>query len=125
MSAYTKTVLCLADSRRFPGSCVAGKEFSNGKIGGWIRPVDSANQGTISENDKLYEDGSHAQLLDIVEIPLQKPVPHLHHQEDHEIDASEYWEKKNRATWEQVHGQGSRTTMVRRGPQLSWPKRQG
>jgi len=47
-------------------------------------------------------DQSHAELLDIVQIPLLNPAPHLHHQEDHQIDAEQYWEKKGRATWTDV-----------------------
>ena len=50
----------------------------------------------------MYQGGLHADLLDIVKVPLQAAKPHLHHQEDHQIHASSYWEKAGRATWENV-----------------------
>lgn len=68
----------------------------------WVRPINSAHGGAISDYDKIYEDKSHAELLDIVTIVLEKPVPHLHHQEDHQIDPKKYWVKTGRATWQQV-----------------------
>jgi len=52
----------------------------------------------------MYKDKSHADLLDIVKIPLVKPTPNLHHKEDHQIDADGYWEKVGRATWPQIVG---------------------
>ena len=102
MANYDKTILCLANSRRPGGTCFAGKELIGSKLAGWIRPVNSAHQGAISAQDRLYNGGSHAELLDKVTVTLQKPAPHLHHQEDHQIDASKYWVKISRATWNEV-----------------------
>jgi hypothetical protein len=50
---YTKTILCLANSRRRGGRCVAGKEFANNSAGPWILPVNVQNQSAISEIDEL------------------------------------------------------------------------
>jgi hypothetical protein len=99
---YVKAVLCLANSRRPGGRCFAGKEFANGKTGSWIRPVNAANGNAISEEDRQYQDGTQADLLDIVKIWMQTPQPHAHHQEDHQILADHYWEKSGRATWAQI-----------------------
>ena len=102
MGNYKKTIVCLANSRRPGGTCFAGKEFAGGTASDWVRPINGTNGGAISGRDRLYIDQSLAELLDIVKIPLLAPVPHLHHQEDHQINAKEYWEKTGRATWQDV-----------------------
>jgi hypothetical protein len=102
MSTYHKTILCLANSRRPGGTCFAGKEFAGGKSSGWIRPTNAAHGGAVSADDRLYPDRSHAELLDIVKVPLRAAKPHLHHQEDHQIDARYSWEKAGRAKWNNV-----------------------
>jgi hypothetical protein len=112
MSPYHKTILCLANSRRPGGTCFAGKEFAGGKSSGWIRPVNAAHGGAVSANDRIYQDGSHAELLDIVKVPLQAAKPHLHHQEDHQIDARSFWQKAGRANWQNV----TEATDVIQGP---------
>jgi hypothetical protein len=82
---YEKTILCLANSRRPGGRCFAGKEFANGATGPWIRPINAANSDAISEEDRTYQNGALADVLDIVTIPMQGPRPRAHHQEDHQI----------------------------------------
>jgi hypothetical protein len=102
MAAYEKTILCLANSRRPGGTCFAGKEFANGASSHWVRPINASNGGAISGQDRLYADHSHAELFDIVKVPLVTPKPHLHHKEDHQIDSKVFWEKTGRATWDDV-----------------------
>ncbi|WP_316235311.1 MULTISPECIES: dual OB domain-containing protein [unclassified Bradyrhizobium] len=99
---YTKTILCLANSRRPGGKCVAGKEFENGNTGVWIRPVNTPNDNAISDADAQYKDGTSADLLDIVLVSMSDAVPSHHQTENHQIDAGFYWTKKGRATWEQI-----------------------
>lgn len=102
MKPYKKTIMSLANSRRPGGTCFAGREFASGKSYGWIRPINSAHNGAISDQDRLYKDGSHADILDIVSIALLEPKPNQHHQEDHQIKSDEYWQKIGRATWQDV-----------------------
>jgi len=104
MGTYHKTILCLANSRRPKGTCFAGKEFAAGETANWIRPVNASNGGAVSDHDRLYKDNSHADVLDIVRIPLKQPKPNLHHKEDHEIQDDQFWEKVGRATWPQIVG---------------------
>jgi hypothetical protein len=99
---YTKTILCLANSRRPGGRCVAGKEFENGKAGQWLRPINADNHSAISEVDLRYEGGESADVLDVIAIPMLKSAPHDHHREDHQITPDFYWEKIGRASWQQV-----------------------
>ena len=40
-----KRIVCLANSRKRGGRCVAGKELlADGRAGGWIRPVSAARK---------------------------------------------------------------------------------
>jgi hypothetical protein len=34
-----KRIVCLANSRKMSGRCLAGRELINGLPGGWVRPV--------------------------------------------------------------------------------------
>jgi hypothetical protein len=100
---YEKTIICLANSRKPPsGRCIAGKEFSDDSVGGWVRPVSSRPGHEVSEEERKYKGGRRAQLLDIVTVPLLKPSPVLHQVENHILAAEYYWEKIGVASWDQV-----------------------
>ena len=93
--AYTKTIVCLANSIRPGGSCVAGKEVSaEGGFGAWIRPVNAQNDDAILPEDQKFADGGHAQVLDVISIPLLEHTPNQHQQENHAINIGKTWEKK-------------------------------
>jgi hypothetical protein len=100
--SYNKTILCLANSRKMSGRCLAGKEVVQEHFGGWIRPVSDRQYEEISEEDRRYEDGKYANLIDIIIIPMIKPLPKSYQSENHLIDANYYWERVGRATWDQV-----------------------
>jgi hypothetical protein len=100
---HRRTVLCLANSRKPPsGRCVAGKEFANQGFGPWIRPVSSRPGHEISEEERQFEDGTSAQVLDIVEIPLLEARALSYQTENHLIDEHRYWTKRGSASWAQV-----------------------
>ena len=101
---YRKTILCLANSWRPHGSCVAAKVFDKGKAGAWLRPVNSANENAISKADLQYEDGAFADVLDIVSVPFIEPRPEGHQTENEHIDPDYYWIKRGDATWADVTG---------------------
>lgn len=102
MSRYEKTIVCLANSRKISGRCVAGKTFSNGRFGEWIRPVSSRATGEVSEEERQYEDGSDPKLLDVISIPMTRHAPHAYQQENHVIDPGFYWQRTGRVTWNQL-----------------------
>ena len=89
---YLKRIICLANSRKMSGRCVAGLELEGGQISGWIRPVSSRPNGEILLYDQNLVDGSK-DLLDILEIPMLEPCPDGCQTENHLIDGEHYWEK--------------------------------
>ena len=51
-----KRIVCLANSRKLSGRCVAGREWSEKQgAGDWIRPVSERDNQAASENERQYE----------------------------------------------------------------------
>lgn len=99
---YTKTIVCLANSRKTTGRCIAGKQWQSGKPGEWVRPVSMRSTHEISEEELRYEDGSNPQLLDILKVPCNAPQPTNHQHENHVIDQDYYWVKVGTLPWENI-----------------------
>lgn len=97
-----KRIICLANSRKYLGRCVAGKEILTKGSGSWIRPVSARLSGEVSEEDRRYEDGSDPRVYDIIDIPLLKARPHLYQSENYLIDADMYWKKTGTISWEDL-----------------------
>ena len=94
-----ETIVCLANSRKISGRCIAGKRTSDNS---WFRPISNRAGHEISEFDRRYSDGKTAQLLDIIEIPCIEERPNGHQSENVLIDDRFYWNKKGRASWDDV-----------------------
>ena len=47
-----KRIVCLANSRKLNGRCLAGKEFGGKGVGTWIRPVGAREHGEVSEYER-------------------------------------------------------------------------
>ena len=101
--AYTKTIMCLANSRKISGRCIAGRELMDDQHGEWIRPVSSRKDREISEEERRYENGLRAGVGDIITINFLKPVPRDCHVEDHLIDDKYYWTKVGQLSWKTVN----------------------
>jgi hypothetical protein len=75
----TKTMVVLAISKKPGGRCLAGKElyWGNGawEVGSWIRPVWTETSGALPEAEMAFAMGRLPRLLEIIEIPLARPVP--------------------------------------------------
>lgn len=94
-----KRIVCLANSRKLNGRCIAGKELVGEGVKGWIRPVSDREHEEVSEYERQYEDGSDPRLLDILDVPLLQPRPKGYQQENWLLDPDHYWRKVGRATW--------------------------
>lgn len=94
--AVLKRIVCLANSRKFTGRCIAGKEREGGA---WIRPVSDRPSEEVSERERAYEDGSDPEVLDVIDVPLKHPHPKTYQSENWLLDPGCYWERVGRASW--------------------------
>ncbi len=63
-------LICLANSRKYSGRCIAGKEWNGRKPGRWVRPVGPGPRGELSVEDLRLTDGSFPRLLDVVRVSV-------------------------------------------------------
>lgn len=103
MAQIIKTMVCLANSRKLSGRCVAGREISNGQPKAWIRPVSNREHEEVSEYERQYQDGSDPKLLDIISVPLIEPKPKSYQTENWLLDPDYYWEKRGQASWDELN----------------------
>ena len=83
-------IICLANSRKYAGRCIAGKELTGDEVGAWIRPVSGASTGELSLQDIALPSGKMPNLLDIVTVPLREAVPHTYQSENHLIGGTRW-----------------------------------
>ena len=89
-----KRILCLANSRKPNGRCIAGKEvLCSAAAGLWIRPVSDREAGEVSECERQYEDGSDPRVLDVIDVPVRNAAPKRFQQENWLLDPECYWVK--------------------------------
>lgn len=98
-----KRIVCLANSRKLNGRCVAGIEITRGnKRVGWIRPVSAREHEEVSEYERQYQDGSDPRVLDVIDVPLIAPKPKVYQQENWLLDHNAYWQRVQRLTWDDL-----------------------
>jgi hypothetical protein len=88
-----KRMVCLANSRKLHGRCVAGRELINNQPAGWIRPVSDRQHEEVSEYERQYEDGTDPLVLDIIDVPLKQPRAKDSQPENWLLDPEHYWVK--------------------------------
>ena len=92
--AESKRIVCLANSRKQSGRCIAGRQWGVGNgLGKWIRPVSGRENQEVSEYERQYEDGSDPRVLDIIDVPVLKPQPDGYQTENWLLDPGFYWKK--------------------------------
>ncbi|MGW1016174.1 dual OB domain-containing protein [Streptomyces niveus] len=95
--ALVKTLVCLANSRKLLGRCVAG--MVDDDSGEWVRPVSARLSREVSDKERRYKDGTDPRVLDIVEVPLLRPLPHDFQSENWLLDPNYYWKKAGTIGW--------------------------
>lgn len=98
----TKKIICLANSRKLNGRCIAGLEIGSGTPARWIRPVGAREHEGVSEYDRRYEDGTDPRVLDIINVPLLDPRPHTYQSENWLLNPEIYWGKVGHVSWSQL-----------------------
>jgi hypothetical protein len=92
--ALTKRIVCLANSFKKGGSCIAGRELIADRLGGWIRPVSDRPTAEVRNSES-----GNPKLLDILDVPILRAEPRHHQTENHVIDASQRWVKAGELPW--------------------------
>lgn len=91
-----KRFVCLANSRKPGGRCVAGIELAEDKKLGWIRPT---RQGGLRDWDCRYPDGTALSARDLVAVSLVGPQPTGFQQENWLVSAALDWCKLGKVEW--------------------------
>ena len=99
MSTSTvKRIVCLANSRKPGGRCIAGKEIlEDGQIGRWVRPVSARPTEEVSQLERQYGkygNGGEPQILNVIDIPVISHRPKDHQREN--------WLLNPRIRWSQI-----------------------
>lgn len=89
---YTRTIVCLANSWKSSGRCIAGKIVDGADAGAWFRPISDRQTHEISEEERRYANGKSPQVLEVIRIPCLAAEPLQHQPENHRIDAGRHWE---------------------------------
>lgn len=100
--AIIKRIVCLANSRKLQGRCIAGCEITEGDRAFWIRPVSDREHEEVSEYERQYEDGSDPAVMDIIDVPLIEHRPKGCQQENWLINADAYWVKVGTLSWDEL-----------------------
>jgi hypothetical protein len=88
-----KRIICLANSRKRGGRCVAGVELVDEEPAGWIRPISAHDHEAVPSEEREYENGGDPQILDVIDVPVLKPVPSAFQTENWRLDPKYYWAK--------------------------------
>jgi hypothetical protein len=87
---YTRNLVILANSIKFTGHCIAGKDLNTGD---WVRLINN-HPGPFSNTDlnRLYGDPEGPSLLSCIKISFQEKVP-LYYQPENEVITGDPWKK--------------------------------
>ncbi|MFH1318461.1 MAG: hypothetical protein ABIH71_05550 [Candidatus Omnitrophota bacterium] len=79
---FYQEIICLANSRKLKGRCVAGKNCKTRK---WIRPVSSSETGELTIDQIMYESKIVPEILDIIRVPCSCAKPTFYQCENVEV----------------------------------------
>jgi hypothetical protein len=102
--AYFYEIVCLANSRKHSGRCIAGKILGGPQAGEWVRPVSRRPTAEISELERRFKNGASPVVRDILKVPLKTKAAHPYQPENHMIDGRFYWSATGRMEWGGIAG---------------------
>jgi hypothetical protein len=85
-------IVCLANSRKMRGRCVAGLRVDTGT---WLRPVSDESDGALYPRHYEFSDGTEAAVLDVVSLQVVDPQPAPHQPENWRLAAGR-WRRTGR-----------------------------
>lgn len=95
LSMPSMKFVVLAKSVKHKKFCVAGKLFSNGVIGDWVRPINPATDtDALTHNNIEYFNKEHPEMFHITSFNYLRNVPHQIQRENYSIDPMIYWSKE-------------------------------
>ena len=77
--------ICLANSYKLGGRCIAGIRVDNGT---WIRPVSDKEHGVLDARDFRLQDGSQPKIFDVIRVGLSEAKPLPYQPENWRMDGS-------------------------------------
>jgi ATP-dependent DNA helicase RecQ len=90
-----RRIVCLANSRKYSGRCVAGKELLGDGVGGWVRLVSGSATGELSIKEITMQNGSPPGLLDVIGVHTEERAAHRYQSENWiACDAHWLWQGK-------------------------------
>lgn len=98
----TEAFVCLANSRKKGGRCLAGKALQNSAYTKWIRPVTEHPSEELQNHEHCLQTGEDVAIFDVLEIKLLNPKPVQHQQENWLMDVSAPLKKKGFLSLEDV-----------------------
>lgn len=110
-----KTIVCLANSYKHGGRCIAGIALEDGR---WVRLLGKAPDGALDPSEYVLDDGSEPRLLDVIQVELHFALPSDSHPEDWRI-APVPWQLVERpakaAQWQRLTGAADKANTILRG----------
>ena len=81
----TKRIVCLANSRKYQGICIAGKEWIESPDKPWVRPISAYARGELDLSSCEYVDGARVRMLDVFDVRVNGHVSHGYQTENWSI----------------------------------------
>ena len=95
MTVSTLTMICLANSYKLGGRCIAGIALDTYlKPTQWIRLIGHNHPNGLTLDDYRYHNYQHPNVFDVVRVPIIEHQPSSYHVENWLIDTSYYWDKR-------------------------------
>ncbi|MGK8509708.1 dual OB domain-containing protein [Nocardia asiatica] len=94
----TKLLVCLANSYKEGGRCVAGKDSD----GTWFRPVGRGGGGAVSKYERQYILNREPRMLDRISIVLSRRCGEEFQRENWLVDSDACWLYMGQAGWNEA-----------------------